>query len=270
MKKQAISFLLILLITFISGCINTNKLPTDLTSPPLKVGAMAGPHTEILYAVKEIAEKNGWTFEIVEFGEYDKPNSFLQSGKIDLNCFQNQFYLNRIIYERQYNFSPVAKSVLYPIGLYSTKHQSLQTLPVGSVIVLPDDPGNLGRSLALLAQQGLLTLKTPDMYQATLADIKENPLQLSFQLLDAAHTVEELATADLVTINANYAARHNLLPKKNALALENWDSPYTTLIVARSEDKDSVLIKQFVNTYRSPEVKAFIERRFEGVVLPAW
>ncbi len=42
------------------------------------------------------------------------------------------------------------------------------------------------------------------------------------------------------------------------------------LIAVREADKDKPWVKPFVESYQSAEVKAFIERTFQGSVLPSW
>jgi D-methionine transport system substrate-binding protein len=38
----------------------------------------------------------------------------------------------------------------------------------------------------------------------------------------------------------------------------------------RAEDKDKPWVKQLVDAYRSPEVKAFLDKRFNGTYIATW
>jgi hypothetical protein len=54
----------------------------------------AGPHAQILEAVKPIAAKKGLDIQLVEFSDYVVPNAALDAGDIQANSFQNQPYLD--------------------------------------------------------------------------------------------------------------------------------------------------------------------------------
>jgi D-methionine transport system substrate-binding protein len=42
------------------------------------------------------------------------------------------------------------------------------------------------------------------------------------------------------------------------------------LLAVREADRDQPWVKALVESYRSPEVKAFIEKTFGSTVLPSW
>ncbi|CDZ95305.1 lipoprotein [Pseudomonas saudiphocaensis] len=59
-------------------------------------------------------------------------------------------------------------------------------------------------------------------------------------------------------------------PKEDALVIEGSDSPYVNYLVARPDNRDSAAIKKLAEALTSPEVKAFIEQKYSGAVLPAF
>jgi D-methionine transport system substrate-binding protein len=42
------------------------------------------------------------------------------------------------------------------------------------------------------------------------------------------------------------------------------------VIAVRSADKDKPWVKALVDTYHTPEIKAFVAERFKGAVLAGW
>ena len=52
--------------------------------------------------------------------------------------------------------------------------------------------------------------------------------------------------------------------------IEGADSPYVNFLVARPDNKDSVAIQKLAKALTSPEVKAFIAKKYSGAVLPAF
>ena len=74
-------------------------------------------------------------------------------------------------------------------------------------------------------------------------DIAENPHNYKFSEVDASLVPNSLPDVDLAFINSNYAINAELLPKRDALILEDPDSPYVNIIVVREADKDKDEVK---------------------------
>src|SRR5690606_33986827 len=79
-----------------------------------------------------------------------------------------------------------------------------------------------------------------------------------------------LDQVDLALINTNYALEAGLNPTTDALAIEGEDSPYANILVTRSDNKDAEAVDKLVNALQSDEVKAFIEEKYKGAVVPAF
>jgi D-methionine transport system substrate-binding protein len=79
-----------------------------------------------------------------------------------------------------------------------------------------------------------------------------------------------LDQVDLDLINTNYALEAGLNPAKDALIIEGSDSPYVNYLVSRPDNKDSDAVQKLSKALTSPEVKAFIEKKYSGAVLPAF
>jgi len=236
----------------------------------IKVGVTAGPHAQILEAVKPIAAKNGLDIKIVEFTDYVVPNAALDAGDLQANSFQNQPYLDNQKADRGYKIEAVGLTVNFPIGIYSKKHKSWEAIPQGGTLSIPNDPTNGGRVLLLLQDRGVLKLKQGVGFKPTVADIVENPKKFKIVEVDAAQTARTLDDVDAAAINTNYATQAGLDPVKDALLREDPKGPYTNLIAVRAADKDKPWVKALVSSYQTPEVRDFILTKFKGAVLPAW
>jgi len=79
-----------------------------------------------------------------------------------------------------------------------------------------------------------------------------------------------LDQVDLALINTNYALAAKLDPTKDALAIEDSHSPYVNYLVARSDNRSSDAVTKLAKALTSPEVKAFIAKKYQGAVLPAF
>ncbi|WP_434624106.1 MetQ/NlpA family ABC transporter substrate-binding protein [Azospirillum sp. B2RO_4] len=236
----------------------------------IKVGVTAGPHAQILEAVKPIAAKDGLDIQIIEFTDYVIPNQALAGGDLDANSFQHQPYLDNQVKDRGFDLVSVGKTVVYPIGIYSKKVKSLDELQSGAKVAIPNDPTNGGRVLLLLQAKGLIKLKDGGNLKASPIDIVENPKKLEIVELDAAQLPRSLDDVTVAAINTNFALEAGIDPVKDAIAREAADSPYANVIAVRKADKDKPWVAKLVKSYQSPEVKEFILTKFKNAVVPAF
>lgn len=270
MKKLALLVLIIFAATVLGGCGGAKQETKAAADRPLKIGVTAGPHAEIMDVVKKIAEKDGLKIQVVEFNDYIQPNVALNQGDIDMNSFQHQPYLDNIVKDRNFEIVSVAKTVIFPMGLYSKKVKTVADVKPGSVVAIPNDPTNGGRALALLEKQGLIKLKPGLGHKAATVDIVENPKNVKIRELDAAQIPRSLADVDLAAINTNYAITAGMVPVKDAIALEDGDSPYANIIAVRTKDKNHPALPKLLKAYHSEEVKKFVLEHFKGSVIAAW
>ncbi|WP_414471896.1 MetQ/NlpA family ABC transporter substrate-binding protein [Microvirga sp. M2] len=245
-------------------------LPAAAQTQTVRIGVTPGPHAQILEAVKPIAAKKGLDIKIIEFSDYVVPNEALASGELEANSFQHQPYLDNQKENRGYKIETAAQTVNFPIGVYSKKHKAFDALPDGARVAIPNDPTNGGRALLLLQDKGLIKLKDNVGFKPTILDITANAKNLKFTEIDAAQAPRVLDDVDAAVINTNYATQAGLDPVKDALTRENPKGPYVNIIAVRAEDKDKPWVKALVESYHSPEVKAFVEETFKGAVLTSW
>ena len=236
----------------------------------LSVAATVIPHAEILEVVKPILAKQGLTLEVRVFSDYIQPNDQVAQKLIDVNYFQTQPYLDAYNRDRGTKLVTIVGVHVEPFGAYSRKYKTLAEVPVGADVVIPNDPSNNSRALILLHKAGAITLKDPTNALATLRDITANPKQWKFRELDSAMLPRVLDQVDLALINTNYALDAGLDPTKDALAIEGRDSPYVNFLVGREDNRDDPRVKKLAAALTSPEVKAFIDKKYRGAVLPAF
>ena len=236
---------------------------------PLKVGATAAPHAEVLEQVKPILADEGIDLQIVVFNDYVQPNTQLAEGRLDANYFQTKPYLDEFNKARGASLVTVAGVHVEPLGAYSRRYKSLAELPAGSDVALPNDASNTGRSLLLLQKAGLITLRKGQDPLQTVADISGNPKGLKFRELEAATLPRVLDQVALAVINTNYALDAQLSPRNDALALEDGDSPYVNYLVTRPDNRDDPRIKALAAALTSQQIKDYINRTYEGAVVPA-
>ncbi|MDM8348920.1 MetQ/NlpA family ABC transporter substrate-binding protein [Pseudomonas sp. sp1636] len=236
----------------------------------LNVAATAVPHAEILEFVKPTLAAEGVELNIKVFTDYVQPNVQVAEQRLDANFFQHQPYLDEFNSSRGSDLISVAGVHVEPFGAYSSKHKSLEQLPEGAQVVIPNDATNGGRALLLLAKTGVIGLKDGAGITATVKDIAENPKGIKVRELEAATLPRVLNQVDLALINTNYALEAGLNPTQDALAIEGSDSPYVNILVARPDNQHSAAMHKLAKALNSAEVKAFINEKYQGAVVPAF
>ncbi|MCC2666211.1 MAG: metQ [Gammaproteobacteria bacterium] len=269
MKKIKMIFLkwfFLIFAVLVTACHSENS-----NKNKIKMGTIAGPETDIMKVAKAVAKKQfGLDIQIVEFTDYLEPNAALNDGSIDANLFQHQPYLDQQTKDRHYNFVVIGKTFIYPMGVYSAKIKSLQEIPEGSVVAIPNDPSNEGRALLLLQKAKLIQLKKDVDHYVMPENIIANPKKLVFKELDAAQIARSLPDVTIGVINTNYAIPAGLTPTKDALFLEGKDSLYANIIVVRPEEAKELKMKQLVAALHSNAVVKAAQTIFGGQAISAW
>lgn len=236
----------------------------------LTVAATAVPHAEILESIKPALAKQGVDLKIRVFNDYVQPNLQVEQKQIDVSYFETKPYLDEFNASRGTHLVPYAGVHVEPLGAYSRKWKTIAQVPNGATVAIPNEPSNGGRALLLLQKAGLITLKNPTNALSSLNDIATNPKNLKFKELEGATLPRTLGEVDLALINTNYALDAKLNPVRDALAIEDKNSPYVNFVVGLpGGDKDPRVVK-LIAALRSPETRRFIADRYAGAVLPAF
>ena len=237
----------------------------------VKVGVTAGPHAAIVTAAADVAAKRGLKVEVVEFTDYVTPNTALNDGALDLAVYQHEPFLNNFNERQKTKLVNVADAVVQPMGFYSNKVHDLKDVQPGSLFAIPNDPTNSGRALLLLQASGLITLKDGKGADATLDDIVKNPKNIKIRELEAAQLPRSLDDATVAVIPMNYVISAGLSPEKQGFYFESLDAPFALIVIAaRENNQTDAKVKAFIEAYRSPEVKAFVEKTFNGTIKTSW
>lgn len=235
----------------------------------IKVAASPVPHAEILEHAQTLAPKD-FNIDVVVVTDYVLPNIMLNEGEVDANFMQHQPYLDEFNKANDMTLVSVGGVHLEPLGGYSKKIKDVKDLPQNGKVAIPNDPTNGGRALILLHNNGVITLTDPTNILATIQDIKENPKNLSFVELEAPMLARTIDEVDLALINTNFALDADLNPVKDALIIEDKNSPYVNIVVVKDGNNEKENVKELMKILHSDEMKQFIETKYEGSIIPAF
>lgn len=265
LKLTSILTLSALLLAGLAGCGSTQA-----EKEILKVSVTSVPHAEILEHIKPDLEAKGVHIELIVADDYDVHNRSLAENEVDANFFQHFPFLEDQIANFNYDIQEFGKIHIEPLGVYSKKFGSLDDIPEGATISIPNDTSNEARALALLHRNGVIEMTDLNNLNATIIDIKENPKNLKFQEIDAAMLARTLDDVDLSVINTNYALAADLDPTADALVIEDANSPYVNILTIRIGDEDREDLKILKETLMSDSVRDFLNEQYEGAIVPVF
>lgn len=222
---------------------------------PVKIGVV-GASDPYWQTYTEAAADEGITVEIVDFGEYTQPNPALSEGDIDINQFQH------IIYLAQYNeasgddLTPIGATAIYPLGLYSTQYDSVEDIPDGAEVAVPNDESNQARGLLVLQSAGLIELTDGGSVFSTVADVDEAASRVTVTALEASLTPTSLPDLAAAIINNDFIEDAGL-KASDAIAQDDPADPnavpYINIFVTKAEDADNEVYNKLVDIYHNSQ-----------------
>ncbi|MFL2135531.1 MetQ/NlpA family ABC transporter substrate-binding protein [Ruoffia sp. FAM 24228] len=224
--------------------------------------------------VENALEQEGIEIELVLFSDYNQPNEALQNGSLDLNATQGYPFLFSWNDENNGTITPIGNTLITPLGLYSDKHTSVEDIPDGGTIAIPNDPSTYGRALQALEIAGLIDVDEAAGIFPEEKDILDNPKDLQFELLDPAMAAVVLQDVDAAIINTGFASDAGLKVSDAIFAdahnLDNVNPMYINVIAAREEDKDNPLYLKIVELFQTDEIAEIIKESSDGSLIPVF
>ncbi|MFI2490311.1 MetQ/NlpA family ABC transporter substrate-binding protein [Promicromonospora kroppenstedtii] len=230
---------------------------TGSAEDPVRIGVV-NSGDDYWTTFSDLAEEEGISVELVNFSDYQLPNQGLTDGDLDLNQFQHLQFLANYNTATGSDLTPIAATAVYPLGLYSLKHDSVEDIPEGGEIAIPNDDTNQARALLVLQEAGLVALRDGGSAFSTPADVLEDESKVTVTPVDAAQTALALQDVDASIINNDFVGDADLT-SDDAIFSDDPDSsaaePYINVWVARGADADNEVFQQLVEIYHSPEVE---------------
>lgn len=240
---------------------------SSLNAGELKVGATPVPAAEILEFAKPLLEKKGVKMSVVSFTDYITPDIALGEKSLDATLHQHKPFMEKMARDRKLDLVAISPIYIIPLGFYSKKFKSVEAIPEGATIAIPNDPTNYSRALILLHDNGVITLKNPQNLASTEADIIKNPRKFRFKPVEAATLPRVLDGIDAAVINGNYALQAKM-SLKNSFFHESEKSAYVNVLVTRSDNATSKDIATLKEVLLGDEVAGFILTKYKGEILP--
>ncbi|WP_375456348.1 MetQ/NlpA family ABC transporter substrate-binding protein [uncultured Methylobacterium sp.] len=230
----------------------------------LKIGVVPGAYADAVNVAAVEAKARGLDVKVIEFSDWTTPNVALDAGDIDANFFQHRPFMENAEKQKGYDFEIVGLGILQNLGIYSLKHKSLDTVPVGGKIAIANDPVNQGRGLLLLQKAGLIKLKDGVGFLGTLDDITENPKKLKFTEVEGPQLARITGDVDLAQGYPHFIVAAGTFDPTSALVYTGIeDKLFAVSFVTKAARKDDATIRKFVELFQISEaVKKQIHKSF--------
>jgi D-methionine transport system substrate-binding protein len=229
--------------------------PSDASSEPVRIGVVGAgdPYWDVY---KQAAADEGIEVELVDFSEYTQPNPALSAGELDLNQFQHIIYLATYNVNSDDDLQPIGSTAIYPLGLYSTQYDSVEDIPAGSTVAVPNDESNQARGLLVLQSAGLVELADGGSIFSTVADIDQAKSKVKVEALDAAFTATSLPDVAAAIINNDFVEDAGL-SFDDAIAKDDPSDPnafpYINIFTARAEDAENPTYLKLVEIFQTDQ-----------------
>jgi D-methionine transport system substrate-binding protein len=234
---------------------------------PLRIATSAGPVGQLVSFAAKLAKDKGLDVKVVELSDWVAINEVVNSGEVDANLFQHATYLALQNKQRGLNLVQADKvGVIAPVGLFSKKIKSLDEVQQGASVAIPNEPLNGARGLILLERAGLIKLAPGKSFSVSKFDIIDNPKNLKIVELDPAQTYRSLDDVTLALVNITYLIPAGGDPKSALLIDRTVDDGLVLRFTARADRADNPRLKAFIEVFKSPEVKRFIEDKLPAFI----
>ena len=227
-------------------------------------GKSQGPYTELFEAaIVPILEKEGYTVKGVDFSDLQTADIGLNDGDVDVNVEQHTAYMEN--FNANYNADLVALSPIVPAGVYSAKYKSVDEIPDGAKVAVPNDASNTARCYLMLQKIGWIKLADDvDPSAVTQDDIVENPHNIEFTEMKSLTIPAAIQDFDYVAITGSVVYNAGIDPS-TALATEDIQDHLVLQVVVKEENRDAEWAKAIVDAYHSDEFKQYMEENNDGL-----
>ena len=269
--KKIFALLGIVSASLLIGCGLGQRNAKNREKRDLTLGCVRFNYDEVnnSVAIKDL-ESRGYKVNVKVLDDALAMNQATIQGEIDASLYQHQPEIDAYNQSQKQNLVMLEPYIHYTVfGMYSDKYHSINDIPQNAKACIPEDSANLARALRLLEQQGLIKLKS-DVLSSTILDITENPKNIVIKELAAEQLPTALKDVDIAVINSNYALEAKLNPTKDSIAIESTDSPYASILAVRKGEENSDKIKALTKALTSPEVKKYIEEKYNGAIIPSF
>ena len=152
-----------------------------------------------------------------------------------------------------------------PAGVYSEKYDSVDEIPDGAKVAVPNDASNTARCYLMLQKIGWIKLdENVDPSTVTQDDIVENPHNIEFTEMNSMTIPAAESDFDYIAITGSVVYNAGI-DASTALANEDISDYLVLQVVVKEENKDADWAQAIVDAYHSDEFKQYMKENNDGL-----
>ncbi|WP_413452912.1 MetQ/NlpA family ABC transporter substrate-binding protein [Georgenia phoenicis] len=256
----------------LAACAEPGAVESEDTDPAsgdkttLTYSKSQGPYTELFEdAVAPILEEQGYTLQAQDVSDLLTADIALNDGDVDFNVEQHTAYLEAFNAENDGDLVPITPIPTVPAGIYSDHHDSLEDVPDGATVAVPNDASNMARAYLLLEKIGWIEVdESADPAMLTQADIVENPHNLQITEMRSLTIPPASTDFDYIVITGSIVYNAGIDPS-TALATEDILDHLVLQVVVKEENADAEWAQAIIDAYHSEEFATYMEENNDGL-----
>ena len=233
--------------------------------PVLKFATLGGMEPTVQFVAEGLMELGYPEPEILLFDGNEMPATAVKDGDVDGAIANHILWVEEFANANNCELTMLEPYYFVtPVSLYSQKYESVEDLPDGAQITIPNDPTNRDKALRMLRDAGLITLRDVaegESYQMAL-DIIDNPKHLEIVEMDIMSTGRAILETDASITTASIAADVGVDP--NVYLFRSREFRAMGMFV-RSDTLDEQWVKDYATVINSQELKDKFNDYYKGV-----
>jgi D-methionine transport system substrate-binding protein len=239
----------------------------------LEVAWDSNPQEEqiINYVAENIAPDYGIEIVPKQFGDINAEYRAIDDHTVPAAVSAQRWWMLTQNEELGLNLHPTDTYVfLWASGVYSLKHESIEELPDGAKVAVPQEPSTQAQQLGVMQELGLIELDpaVSPLY-ARVDHIVANPKDLEITPI-ALHSIARVLPDFDAAFSCSLCQQAGYGDKQIAsVGLPSWYSVPVTIAADRRDDPN---IKKLLQAFGDPRLQEWLEQappEFKQVVLPA-
>lgn len=264
-KKTAAILMAAAMSVSLFACGNSNEKPNEAQGEKKEINLACAETTQALVEkAVPVMEEQGYTVKYQVFDNNMNTLTACNDGSVDA-----VFVVHKPFME-SFNEGNDGKLVMLEpyvytvsMGLFSEKYGSVDEIPDGAAIAIPNDAMNMDRALRILENGGLITLKE-GVEQCSFTDIESNPKNIKIMDMDQTQTVRALEDTDAVVAFFNHM-KNGGKDFKTYLVKDGDPAKYPTAVVVKEADKEAEWAKALNAAFLNEDVKKFAAEYYGGL-----
>ena len=225
-----------------------------------------GTYADMVEKLGELVADQGYDVELVLFDSNSGPADACSLGDIDAFIYNHEPWLEQYNKDNGTDFVVVSPLYYGRNALYSVKYDSLDALPDGATIAIPNDSTNMENTLLFLQDLGLLTLgeKTEAFY--TTLDVVDNPKNIQFVETEISYTARSIEDCDAVVCTGQLILEAGMDPN-DFIAENESKKDFPIGLTVHETEADSAWVKALDEVLHSEEYQTWFNDTYKGTLV---